>query len=160
MYFVAVRLQKLEEYDYPVFDLHYSKIRNSYTEQRRLQDKIGIIAPTMPLRSISMGFAGTDLIHHTKFMDDAEAHRRNMVVKMNDYLSKAAVSLNATFSASNYMTADEEVFSIVPPFVYEPPSLSETLEEHWSNFGLLLLWLVASIGFAVYSVNRLSVERT
>jgi len=160
MYFVAVRLQKLEEYDYPVFDLHYSKIRNSYTNQRRLQDKIGVVAPTMPLRSISMGFAGTDLIHHTKFMDDAEAHRRNMVVKMNDYLSKAAVSLNATFSASNYMTADEEVFSIVPSFIYEPPSLSETLKEHWNNFGLLLLWLIASVGFAVYSVNRLSLERS
>lgn len=159
MYFVAVRLQKLEEYDYPVFDLHYSKIRNSYTDQRRLQDKIGIVAPTMPLRSISMGLAGTDLIHHTKFMDDAEAFRRNMVVKMNDYLSKAAVSLNATFSASNYMTADEEVFAIVPPFNYEPPTLSETLDEHWINFGLLLLWLIASVGIAVFSVNRLSPER-
>jgi hypothetical protein len=83
-----------------------------------------------------------------------------MVVKMNDYLSKAAVNLNATFSASNYMRADEEVFAIVPPFNYEPPALADTLNEHWSNFGLLLLWLIASIGFAIYSVNRLSPERS
>jgi hypothetical protein len=57
------------------------------------------------------------------------------------------------------MTADEEVFAIVPPFNYEPPTLAETLDEHWGNFGLLLLWLIASVGIAVFSVNRLSLER-
>ena len=158
VYFVAVRLQKLEEYDYPVFDLHYTTVRNSYTNQRRLQDKIGIVAPTLPLRSLSMGLAGTDLIQHMKFMDDAEVYRRDMVLKMNSYLEKAAANLNATFSASNYMRADEEVFAIVPPFEYEPPALSQTLDEHWMNFGLLTLWLAAVVGLAIIAVNRLTLE--
>ena len=160
VYFVAVRLQKLEEYDYPVFDLHYKTVRDSYADQRRLQDKLGITAPTLPLRSLSMGMAGTDLIQHVKFMTDAETFRRNMVVKMNDYLSKAAVSLNATFSSSNYMKADEEVFAIVPPFEFEPPALNETLNEHRSNFALLALWLAAAIALAIVAVNRMSLERS
>ena len=160
VYFVAVRLQKLEEYDYPVFDEHYGRVRASYNDQRRLQDGIGIVAPTLPLRSISMGLSGTDLIQHVKFMDDAETFRRNMVVKMNDYLSKAAVNLNATFSASNYMVADEEVFAIVPPFEFEPPALDEVIAEHRSNFVALLLWFAASIGLALLAVNRMSVERS
>jgi ABC-2 type transport system permease protein len=158
MYFVAVRLQKLEEYDYPVFDQHFGMIRDAYSEQRRVQDKLGVLAPTLPLRSISMALSGTDLIQHVKFMRDAETYRRNMVVKMNDYLSKAAVGLNATFSSSNYMVADEEVFAIVPPFEFEPPGLASTVAEHRSNFVMLALWLAASIGLALVAVNRISME--
>ena len=160
MYFVAVRLQKLEEYDYPVFDQHFGMIREAYSEQRRVQDKLGVFAPTLPLRSISMALSGTDMIQHVKFMQDAETYRRNMVVKMNDYLSKAAVNLNATFSSSNYMVADEEVFAIIPPFEYESPGLEATIAEHRGNFIMLALWLAAAIGLALIAVNRLSMERT
>ncbi len=158
MYFVAVRLQKLEEYDYPVFDQHFGYIRDSYEAQRRVQDRLGVLAPTLPLRSISMAMSGTDMIQHVKFMTDAETFRRNMVVKMNDYLSKAAVGLNATFSSSNYMVADEEVFGISPPFEFEPPALSGTISEHRSNFIILALWLLAAIGLAIFAANRISME--
>jgi ABC-2 type transport system permease protein len=160
VYWTAIRLQKLEEYDYPVFEYHYNRVRDSYAAQNRVQDRLGVLAPTLPLRSLSMGLSGTDLIQHTKFMGDAEAHRRDMVLKMNDYLSKAAVSLNATASASNYMIADEQVFSIVPPFVYEPPPLEETLASHWGNLGLLGAWLAAAVLFAVIGVNRMTLERS
>jgi ABC-2 type transport system permease protein len=160
MYFVAVRLQKLEEYDYPVFDQHFGYIRDAYASQRRVQDRLGLMAPTLPLRSISMALSGTDMIQHVKFMTDAETFRRNMVVKMNDYLSKAAVGLNATFSSSNYMVADEEVFAIIPPFEFEPPELSGTFDEHRNNFIILALWLALSIGLALFGVNRMSPERS
>jgi ABC-2 type transport system permease protein len=160
MYFVAVRLQKLEEYDYPVFDQHFGMIRTAYTDQRRVQDKLGVVAPTLPLRSISMALSGTDLIQHVKFMQDAETYRRNMVVKMNDYLSKAAVNLNSSFSSSNYMVADEEVFAIVPPFEFESTGVGATIAEHRGNFIMLAFWLAATIGLAVIAVNRLSMERS
>ena len=160
VYFVAVRLQKLEEYDYPVFDEHFGRVRTAYTDQRRLQDQLGVAAPTLPLRSISMSLSGTDLIQHVKFMGDAEVYRRNMVVKMNDYLSKAAVNLNSSFSSSNYMTADEDVFAIVPPFDYEAPTLADAMAEHRGNFMALLLWLAAAIGLAMFAVNRMSLERS
>ena len=142
------------------FDQHFGLIRNAYAEQRRVQDRFGLAAPTLPLRSISMALSGTDLIQHVKFMQDAESYRRNMVVKMNDYLSKAAVDLNATFSSSNYMRADEEIFAIVPPFKFEPPALADTIAEHRNNFILLALWLAASVGLALFTVNRISLERS
>jgi ABC-2 type transport system permease protein len=160
MYFVAVRLQKLEEYDYPVFDQHFGMIRTAYTDQRRVQDKLGVMAPTLPLRSISMALSGTDLIQHVKFMQDAETYRRNMVVKMNDYLSKAAVSLNSSFSSSNYMVADEEVFAIVPPFEFESTGVNATIAEHRGNFIMLAIWLAAAFGLALVAVNRISMERS
>lgn len=158
IYYVAVRLQKLEEFDYPVFDYHYNRVRETYKKQRRLQDWIGAIAPTLPLRSVSMAMSGTDMIQHDKFMNDAEIFRREMVLKMNSYLSKASVAFNATNAADNYMIADEEVFSMVPPFEFEPPALRDTLGEHLINFALLALWLVASIGLASRAANRISME--
>ena len=159
VYWPATRMQKLEELDHPVFDLHFGKIKSSYTEQRRIQDRLGFVAPTLPLRSISMGLAGTDLIQHIKFLEDGEAYRRYMVAEMNGYLSKAAASMNATYSSSNYMRADEKVFSIVPPFEFDPPSLSATLREHRGNFVMLIVWLAAAMGAALFAVKRMSVEK-
>jgi ABC-2 type transport system permease protein len=95
--------------------------------QGRLQDRLGLLAPTLPLRSISMALAGTDLVVQTKFMADAEKFRHDMVFKMNDYLSRAAANLNGSNSASNFMIANEDVFAIVPPFRYEPPALGATI---------------------------------
>lgn len=158
-YWTAVRMQRLEELDQRVFNQHFGAVGATYTAQRLLQDRIGALAPTLPLRSISMGLAGTDLIQHQKFLDDAEAFREDMVEKMNGYLSKAAVSLNGVNSASNYLVANEDVFAIVPPFRYEPPALATTLSEHSSNFVLLGFWLVAAILLALLAVKRMTLER-
>jgi ABC-2 type transport system permease protein len=160
IYYVAVRLQKLEEFDYPVFDTHFGMVRDAYVSQRRIQDRVGVLAPTLPLRSISMALSGTDLIHHYKFMNDAELYRRDMVLKMNNYLSKASAHLNASFSSSNYMIANEDVFAIVPPFEYEPTALAVTIADHRGNFVLLALWLLATIGLALHGVRRMKVVQS
>jgi ABC-2 type transport system permease protein len=54
-YWTAVRMQKLEELDQPVFDQHYGAVRDAYTAQQRLQDGLGLVAPTLALRSLSTG---------------------------------------------------------------------------------------------------------
>jgi ABC-2 type transport system permease protein len=159
VYWTAVRMQKLEELDQPVFDLHYGNLRETYLEQRRLQDRAGVMAPTLPLRSISMGLAGTDLVQHAEFMADAEEFREDMVFKMNDYLSQAAVDLNGVNSASNFMIADEEVFAMVPPFRYRPPELARVIGEQTGNFVLLAGWLAVAVALAVLATRRMTLER-
>ena len=64
------------------FDYHYGNLRATYADQRRFQDKFGLIAPMLSVRSLSMGLAGTDLLGHRSQgrVDDAErigpdAHR-------------------------------------------------------------------------------------
>ena len=155
-----MRMQKLEEIDQPVFDHHYGAVRDTYVAQIRLQDRLGLVAPTLPLRSISMALAGTDLVVQTKFMADAEKFRHDMVFKMNDYLSRAAANLNGSNSASNFMIANEDVFAIVPPFRYEPPALGATIREQAGNLGLLGLWLAVAVGLAWAATNRMTLEKT
>lgn len=158
VYWTAVRMQKLEELDQPVFEQHYGAVRDAYARQQVLQDSLGILSPSLPVRSISMALAGTDLIQHNKFMADAEAFRRNMVAKMNDYLSKAAANLNGTNSASNFMIANEAVFAIVPPFTYEPPVLGTVIASQDRNFLRLGAWLLVAIGLALLATRRLNPE--
>lgn len=160
VYWTAMRMQKLEEIDQPVFDQHYGAVRDTYVAQSRLQDRLGLVAPTLPLRSISMALAGTDLVVQTKFMADAEKFRHDMVFKMNDYLSRAAANLNGSNSASNFMIANEDVFAIVPPFRYEPPALGATIREQAGNLGLLGLWLAVAVGLAWAATNRMTLEKT
>ena len=157
VYVGALRLQKFEEYDFPVFEEHYGRLRDSYMNQRRLQDRVGIVAPTLPLRSLSMALAGTDLIRHIHFADAAEAYRREMVLKVNDYLGTAAASFN-TAAGGGVFVADEAVFAMVPPFEFESQGLGATLSEHAGNFIALLLWLGFSVALALWAVRRLSVE--
>ncbi|NJO13630.1 MAG: DUF3526 domain-containing protein [Gammaproteobacteria bacterium] len=137
VYWPATRMQFLENFDEPIFDLHYGRVAATYAAQQRVQEVAGVLAPTLPLRSVSMGLAGTDLVHHDRFMAAAETYRRDMVERMNGYLAKAASSLNASYSSSNYMTADEKVFAMVPPFTYVPPSLADTLRAHALGLGVL-----------------------
>ncbi|MCY3942079.1 MAG: ABC transporter permease subunit [Gammaproteobacteria bacterium] len=158
VYVGALRLQKFEEYDFPVFEQHYGQLRDSYTNQRRLQDRIGIVAPTLPLRSLSMALAGTDLIRHVNFADAAEAYRRDMVLKVNNYLGEAAASLNTGYGGGNVLIADEAIFAMVPPFRFDSRGLQATLAEHAGNFIALMLWLAAALGLALWSVQRLKVE--
>jgi ABC-2 type transport system permease protein len=160
VYWTAIRMQKLEELDQPVFDQHYGAVRDTYVAQQRLQDRLGVVAPTLPLRSISMGLAGTSLIEHAKFTADAEEFRHDLVFKMNDYLSKAAADLNGVNSASNFMIANERVFAIVPPYQYEPPALETTIGAQVRNFALLAAWLAAAVGLAWFATGRMSLERS
>lgn len=157
-YWTAVRMQKLEELDQPVFDQHYGAVRDAYTAQQGLQDGLGLVAPTLALRSLSTGLSGTSLLEHAKFSADAETFREEMVAKMNGYLAKAATNLNGVNDATNYMIANEDVFAIVPPYRYEPPPLAASVAAQLPNLARLTLWFVVALGLAWLAVARLEPE--
>lgn len=162
IYWVSTSMQKLEEMDHEIYDHYYNGLKTDYTAQRRTQDVLGVLAPVLPLSSISMALAGTDLAHQDAFTGAAEQHRRLMVEKMNGYLSEMAVEFNANQALTgnvsleaNVLVAGEEVFKLVPPFHYDPPSLAKVLREYSLGFGVLAAWLLGSIVLAVVAVGRL-----
>ncbi|MET4683361.1 ABC transporter permease subunit [Brevundimonas faecalis] len=162
IYWVSTMMQKLEEMDHEVFDHFYNGLRDDYLAQRRTQDTLGALAPVLPLSSISMGLSGTDLNHQNAFTAAAEKHRRMMVFKVNNYLSEMAVGFNANQALTgnvsletNVLVAKEEVFKMVPPFHYDPPSLGDVMREYGFSFGVLIAWLLGSIVVAVVAVGRL-----
>lgn len=165
IYWVAASMQFLEEMDHEFFDYHYGGLHRSYLEQRRLQDRIGVVAPLLPLSSLSMGLAGTDLLHQRAYTEAAEQARRNMVTKVNAYLGEMAVAFNENLRNTQNISietndrvfiADEEAFQMVDPFHYEPPPLAEVMNEYRLSFIILLGWLGAALAGAFLAVRRLS----
>jgi ABC-2 type transport system permease protein len=150
--FTAWRLQKLEDIDHEVFDHHFGALRAAYLSQRRIQDALGIFAPVLPLRSISMALSGTDLLHHDRYTSSAEDHRRTMVTKMNDYLRSAGTPQSGQGVPG---TAGEAVFATVSPFTYTQPSLAEVLNEYKVALMLLAAWAVVAVGLGLAAVGRL-----
>ncbi len=58
----------------------------SYTAQARqtaLVDMVGLVSPTIALRSLSMAAAGTDFAGHRRFLEEAEAYRYALVQRLN-----------------------------------------------------------------------------
>lgn len=162
IYWVSTSMQKLEEMDHEIYDHYYNGLNDAYSAQRRVQDNLGLLAPVLPLSSISMGLSGTDLLHQETFTGAAEKHRRMMVEKMNSYLSKMAVGFNANLAQTgnvsmetNVLVANEAVFKQVPRFHYDPPSLAKVLGEYRNGFAILIGWLLGSIALAAFAVSRL-----
>jgi ABC-2 type transport system permease protein len=165
IYWVSTSMQKMEEIDHEFFDFYYQGLNRAYLEQRRFQDAFGLAAPVLPLASLSMGMAGTDLLHQQRFAGAAEAHRRLMVLKMNNYLSEMAVDYNKNQKLDNNISmetndrvliAPEAVFRLVPPFAYTPPTLDEVMGEYRGAFAVLGGWLLASLALALVAVRAMS----
>lgn len=168
VYWVSASMQKLEEMDHDVYDHYYLGLDRAYRQQERLQDRLGVLSPDLALGSISMGLAGTDLLHQQRFARAAEAARRVMVSQVNNYLNVMAAGFNKNALAdasvsieANDMVliADESVFKMVEPFHYSPPDLGEVLQDHRGDFLLLGLWLVLATIFATVTASRLRPER-
>ena len=145
-------LQTLEEIDFEVFDHHFLGLQDTYLAQQRITDRIGLVAPMMVLRTLSMGLAGTDLLHHFQFVNTAENVRRDMVTKMN-----ADIKNNSR--TGQFYVADGTIFSAVQEFesVYQPPPLDVLMTEYRWNWVVLLLWLAGSFWLARRAVARLEI---
>jgi ABC-2 type transport system permease protein len=163
VYWVSASMQKLEEMDHEVYDHYYQGLNRVYRQQQRLQDRLGVLSPGLPLSSISMGLAGTDLLHHQEFVQAAEVARRAMVAKVNGYLNEMAVGFNRNLrtdasvsieSNDRVLIADEEIFRMVDPFHYSPPTVRNVVADYRESFVLLGLWLVLTAGFATISATR------
>jgi ABC-2 type transport system permease protein len=96
----------------------------------------------LPVRSLSMALAGTDLAHHRAFVGAAEDYRRKMQRVLNNDIAQ-----NARPGVA--YTAGPELWSKVPEFDYALPGVGWVLAQNWPSVLLLVAWLALAISFAV-----------
>jgi ABC-2 type transport system permease protein len=147
--FSAISLQAGEEHGDKVFDAHYGSLGSRFRAQEQLAAAVGLAAPLLSVRSLSMALAGTDREQHADFARSAEEYRRQLVEIMN----ASILSREAT-------TGDAALWASVPAFVYAPPSLSAVLRQQWLAILVLLAWLGATSLVTVRSAARLAPEET
>jgi ABC-2 type transport system permease protein len=127
---------------YGVYDQHFGALWDTFERQQRMHEWIGLFAPLVAVRGLSMGMAGTDFAQHRDFAMAAEVKRRTIQDIVSEDLVKNADPIgNAHFTYK----AGAELWAAVPRFEYRLPTVSFALERHWQS----LVTLFAAFGFSV-----------
>lgn len=149
--FRGISLQEGEEHGNEVFDRHFGRLFATYAQQNRVLQWAGVAAPLLPIRTLSMGLAGTDFDHHQAFVEAAEAHRRMMQRVLNGDI------VDNSKPGEVYL-AGAELWQRIPDFVYEAPGASWALARNGVSLGLMAAWLAAAVLFATTATRRAAVE--
>lgn len=148
---LGVRLQDSEDHGNEVFDQSYAALWENFAQQNRIHQMVAWAAPGLAMRSISMGFAGTDFPQHTHFAKAAEDYRRMIQRTMNDELTYQAPNTGAPYLAGN------DLWKKVPPFEYTAPGAGWVAEQQAPSLGIVGMWFVGSAFLAAWSARRVRV---
>tara|TARA_B000000557_G_scaffold245127_1_gene227220 strand:- start:93 stop:671 length:579 start_codon:yes stop_codon:yes gene_type:complete len=130
--FDGIVMQEDEEYGNIVWDKHFGNNYNILQKQKYLYQISGFFNPFASLQSASMGFCGTDMIHHLDFLRKSEDYRRYLIRALND---KHAYGGSKTGDWG--WTVDSNFFKSVTEFSYETPKI----------FGLINYYVIDLICF-------------
>lgn len=151
--FQGLALQAGEEHGNEVFDYYHAALWNTFQQQNRVHQWCALIAPVLAMRSLSMGFAGTDFAQHTDFARAAENYRRMLLRKLNfDITNNGKVAPGGT-----YLRGDD-LWKEIPDFNYQAPGVLWVLARQWPNLVLLSLWVVASTLLAWWAITHIQVN--
>ncbi|MEX6634285.1 DUF3526 domain-containing protein [Hyphococcus lacteus] len=144
----AYSLQKSEEHAHPLFEKIYANLNAVHKKQEGVLRAASLISPTIALNALSAGLAGSDRVHHQKFVEGAEVHRRKIVKQLNeDYMYNAG-------EAGYGYAAGEAFWKTIEDFSYIPPTFLSLFSSY--AFGIIVLFAYAVFGifFAMWAVRR------
>lgn len=133
--FSGIALQAGEESGNVVFDHFYGQVDATEDAQLRVQRWFVVGSPLLALRSLSVGLAGTDLVHQRDFTDAAEQHRQHVQRLLNEEQMRTGKGMNFT------NTADPGFWRSVPTFGYQVPAFARVAHAYAADAAGLLAWL-------------------
>lgn len=136
--FSGVSLQEGEEHGNEVFDKHFGALFGRYERQNRVFQWSALVAPTLAVRGLSMGFSGTDFGQHRHFVTAAESYRRDIQRTLNGDIAKNQ-------QAGQVYMAGRELWDQVPAFSYEPPTAGWVVGQYAIALAVLGAWLAAAV---------------
>lgn len=149
--FDGLLMQADEEYGNSVWDKHFGQLYDQMKFQKYHYQLSGLLNPFASLQNLSMGTAGTDMIHHLDFLKQAEGYRRQFIKTLND---KHAYGGSKTGDWS--WKADNSFFRSVADFQYKSADLTQV----WSNYLIdilaLFLWVSVALVLVYFSSKRIS----
>jgi ABC-2 type transport system permease protein len=129
---------------------YYFQLYALYRQQTTFARAFTLISPLVPLKSWSAALARTDFPAHQRFLDEAEAYRYRFVQTLNDDIRR-----NRSHNDKKYVSDVAHVTASIPTFEPSQEPLPAILHRQWPDAALLMAWLIASVGFALWSAERL-----
>lgn len=137
-----------EQHDYAVYDRELGRFDAELARQERLVLLAGLLSPTIAIQTLSEQLAGSDLRRHADFLRTVEAYRRRLSDTMNLDLVAHPAGKSGPYLASR------DVWAKLPPFVDSPAPLHAALQAVALPAAILIAWLVALGGVALYAARR------
>lgn len=151
--FSGLLMQADEEYGNQVWDKHYGDLYKRLELQKKNYQISGFINPFASLQSLSMATAGTDLIHHLYFLNEAEKYRRYFIKSLNDeYAFGGSKTGERGWKASN------EFFRSIKDFDYEEARFISISYKYLMDLLCLLFWICSLIGLIHFTSKRVIIK--
>ncbi|MBB6229348.1 ABC-2 type transport system permease protein [Polymorphobacter multimanifer] len=147
--FSGIALQKGEEYSDTIYDRLYGDLAAIEDAQATSQRWFAPLSPAISVRFLSMGLAGSDLLHQRAFAAAAETHRRTLQRQLNAEQTRTGKGRN------NANTADRSFWETVRTFTYRSPGLETFAERYLADLAIILGWVVAALAFLAFAARRL-----
>ena len=147
--FDGIVMQADEEYGNQVWDKHFGKNYLIYQKQKKLYQLSGLLNPFSSLQNLSMGFCGSDMIHHLDFLKKAENYRRYLIKTLND---KHAHGGSKT--GEWRWTVDNAFFRSVKTFDYQTMLIKNHIGNYLFDILALIAWTVFAGSLMRYKIKR------
>lgn len=130
------------------------------TRQSAVLASLGWITPLLAVAEASRAVAGTDLAHHHRFLQEAEALRYRFVQGLNRlHAEKLAYSDDVRRSADAQAEARTRVdatnWQLLGRFVFEPGAAGSRIDQARPQWLMLGVWCVALLGAGCWAGARL-----
>ena len=145
-----------------LFDRYATASYDAQRRQNALVEGIGLLSPTIALRSLSMAAAGTDFAGHRRFLEQAEAYRYALVQRLNrmqaedvSYADDTAVDDGADRRKRVSATSWQQM----PDFTYTAPSGATLAAGAVPGLAIVIGWLVLAAVLLALATRRLGARR-
>tara|TARA_B100002049_G_scaffold71161_1_gene52137 strand:- start:1637 stop:3046 length:1410 start_codon:yes stop_codon:yes gene_type:complete len=135
--FDGLLMQADEEYGNIVWDRHFGENHKILEKQKSTYQISGFVNPFASLQSASMGFSGSDMLHHVDFLQEAENYRRDLIKKLND---KHAYGGSKTGDWN--WEADNSFYRSIADFSYTLPQIKSFGSHYLLDFICLGFWVI------------------
>lgn len=144
-------MQADEVYHGRAYDRQVATLRRTLAQQNQLAARVALFDPLLAVSRLSRGLAQTDIYHHFRFLNQAEAYRRGLVKTLNE---KMAYGGSKTGDWSWKVSAD--YWQSIPDFAYLPPTIGGSLRPYRAELLGLLVWVLGTLGVIHWAARRLS----
>lgn len=150
----GVALKIDDQARYSIIDRHFARLWDTFGEQQKAQEWLGLGVPVMAIRALSMSIAGTDFAHYRAFSLAAERQRR----VIQDIVSEDLVEHADPRGAGHFdYHASTDLWARVPQFNYATPDVSWAMRNSLRSLGVLAaaMLLAAAAAYAAVAGRRI-----
>lgn len=145
---LALRMD--DEIGYRIYDEHYGRLQERIHRQDALHAWAGWLMPLLSMQPWSMSMAGTDNRHLHDFVQQAETHRRTLQTMVSQDLID-----NAPAQGTEPYQAGPALWTRMPTFRYQPPTMGWALSSQAGNGLRLAAWAMGTMLLCLWAASRI-----